>query len=327
MARTRIQFEQFCSPELARALERNPALLESQERTVTVMFCDIRGYSRMAERLGTRRSYDLLADVMDLLTDQIIEHNGIVVDFAGDGVLAMWNAPEDQAGHPAQAAGAALAIQRELPSIYENWKNDFERPVEVGIGINTGEAQIGNAGSRKRMKYGPRGNTINMASRVEGVTRLFGVPILITESTRSALPEGFSSRRIRRVRVKNIDTPVMLFELRDEDADEDWTALRKSYEDALSALEADDLNQAAPILRELICDARFQDADFNSKYERTITAWEQEDFAIAQKTIQNLLQDEGFHGEATILLLAQHTLQGQCGQSKGLFPVLDLDTK
>ena len=214
-----------------------------------------------------------------------------------------------------------------MPSIYENWKNDFERPVEVGIGINTGEAQIGNAGSRKRMKYGPRGNTINMASRVEGATRLFGVPILITESTRSALPEGFSSRRIRRVRVKNIDTPVMLFELRDEDADEDWTALRKSYEDALSALEADDLNQAAPILRELICDARFQDADFNSKYERTITAWEREDFAIAQKTIQNLLHDEGFHGEATILLLAQHTLQGQCGQSKGLFPVLDLNIK
>lgn len=249
--RVRAQFEQFCSPELACALERDPSLLDGHEREITVMFCDIRGYSRISERLGTAKSFDFLADVMERFTNCVIDRGGVIIDYYGDGLAAMWNAPIDQPDHAARACLAARDTLAALPSLNESWSGTLGMPLWVGIGINSGLAQVGNAGSWRRRKYGPRGHTVNLASRVEGATKQFGVPILISGSTRQRLPASFATRRLCQVRVVNIAGAVTLYELCGGEASPEWLSRRDTYEQALSCYESRRWEEACRLLDSL----------------------------------------------------------------------------
>lgn len=254
-ARNRVQFEQFCSPELARALEQNPALLDGHEREVTVMFCDLRGFSRIAERIGPNKSYSLLGDVMDRMTNRIIDHGGVIIDYYGDGLAAMWNAPANQADHASLACRAAQAMWSEVPAMNETWSAVVEAPLKIGVGINTGPAQVGNAGSRRRLKYGPRGHTVNLASRVEGATKRFSLPVLITGSTKAQLSDAFAVRRLCQVRVVGIASAVELYELCTDVPDAKWLARRESYERALASYEAGNCQDTIKCLETLTGDA------------------------------------------------------------------------
>ena len=149
-ARLRVQFEQFVSPVLARALERNPSLLEGRDREITVLFSDLRGFSRIAERIGPRDTYRLASEVMDRRTDQVMENGGVIVDFYGDGMEARWNAPMDQANHAARACRAAIGMQGELPALNARWESLLGEPLRIGVGINSGPALVGNAGSSRQ---------------------------------------------------------------------------------------------------------------------------------------------------------------------------------
>jgi adenylate cyclase len=231
-AQTRVQFEQFFSSELALALESNPALLKGQEREITVLFCDLRGFSRMSERAGAQQTYALLGDVMDRFTIRIMEFGGVVIDYYGDGLAAMWNAPTDDPDHVQRAAQAALAMLRELPAINQAWSTALGGPIAIGIGVNTGMAQVGNAGSRRRLKYGPRGHTVNLASRIEGATKLLRVPCLVSQFAEQQLPENFFRRRICRARLTGMTEPIHLYELMGQPSD-DWRRLQNQYERAL----------------------------------------------------------------------------------------------
>ena len=191
------QFAQFFSRELAYELERDPKLLEGRDRVVTILVSDIRDFSRIVERIGPRESCDLIVDIFERFTARIQEYGGVVVDYVGDGLLAMWNAPIERPDHGLNACRAALAILGELPDLNERWKCRIGAPLKVGIGVNTGEALVGNIGSSRKFKYGPLGHTVYLASRVEGATKQLGVPILITDSTRRQLaapwPRGGSA--------------------------------------------------------------------------------------------------------------------------------------
>lgn len=235
--RLRVQFDQFFSPKLARELETNPQLLDGKERIVTVLFSDIRGFSRMAQRLEPAQTCQLVGDVMERLTARVREFDGVIVDFAGDGMLAMWNAPTDQADHAILACRAALAMEGDLPALSAKWREVLGGDLGLGIGINTGKALVGNVGSQHRLKYGPFGHTVNLASRVEGATKQLGIPVLITSSTRELLGNGFATRRLARVRVVGIAGSVDLYELHAESASPEWTARRDAYETALGLFE------------------------------------------------------------------------------------------
>jgi adenylate cyclase len=245
LVRTRVQFEQFFSPELVRELERDPSLLEGQERDVTILFSDLRSYSRLSEKLGARDTYHLLTDVMDALTNRIVAHSGVVVDYHGDGMAAMWNAPSADQQHAVRACEAALSMLEEMPALNEAWAERVGGPLQIGVGVNTGSAQVGNAGSRKVLKYGPLGHTVNLASRVEGATKHLGVPFLITGTTREGLSDDFVTRRICQVRVVGIEGAVDLYECQQGPADEAWTALREAYESALALYEGASFDEAA----------------------------------------------------------------------------------
>ncbi len=197
-ARRRVQFEQFFTPDLAEALDRDAALLDGLEREVTVLFADIRGFSAVSEKIPPRLACELIRDVMEHLTARIMEESGVVVDYIGDGLLAMWNAPLEQPDHAIRACRAALAMREGLPELNTRWESRIGRAIGLGIGINSGAALVGNTGSHKKFKYGPLGHTVNLASRVEGATKQLGVGFLITGSTRERLGSRFATRRLCR---------------------------------------------------------------------------------------------------------------------------------
>ncbi len=247
-ARRHVQFEQFFSSELARELDRDPSLLEGHERELTILVSDIRGFSRIAEQLGPRETCLLMNDVLERLTYQIHEQGGIVVDYVGDGIMAMWNAPVAQFDHAARACRAALAMQGELPGLNEKWRTRIKKTLGLGIGINTGTALVGNTGCPRKFKYGPLGHTVNLASRVEGATKQLCVPSLITGSTHKQLDGAFATRRLSRVQLKGIDESVDLYELHSAAVEPDFQALRDRYESALSLYESGRWSEAGKTL-------------------------------------------------------------------------------
>jgi adenylate cyclase len=252
--RQRVQFEQFFTADLARELHRNPRLLEGQEREVTIMFSDIRNFSRLSEKLGPRDTCKLVATVMDMLTARIRDYGGVLVDYMGDGLIAMWNAPTDHPCHAASACRAALAMLAEMPGLSAQWQDVIAGNLTIGIGLNTGPAMVGNTGSTLKFKYGPLGHTVNLASRVEGATKHFGVPALISGSTRAHLGDGFATRRLCRVRVLGIAHPVDLYELHAERPAPEWSAKRDRYEAALALYESGQWHEVYCTLAPLLAD-------------------------------------------------------------------------
>ncbi|MCI0356962.1 MAG: GAF domain-containing protein [Planctomycetaceae bacterium] len=247
-ARARVQFEQFFSPELAGALQRDRGILAAQERELTLLFADLRGFSRVAERIGAAETYKLLSDILDRLTNQVMDYGGVVIDYYGDGLAAMWNAPTDQPQHADLAAEAALAMLGELPKLNEAWEEKLGTRIRLGIGLHTGTAQVGNSGSQRRLKYGPRGHAVNLASRVEAATKVLRAACLLTASTQSALTIAVPRRRVCRAQLSGMADPVDLFEL-PAAGDETWPARCERYEQALRCWEAERADECLAICR------------------------------------------------------------------------------
>ncbi len=244
-ARRRVQFEQFFTPDLATALDHDPALLDGRDREVTVLFADIRGFSAISEKISPRLACELIQDVMQHLTARVMETSGVVVDYVGDGLLAMWNAPVEQPDHAVRACRAALQMRDGLPELNRRWEGRIGKTIGLGVGINSGAALVGNTGSHQKFKYGPLGHTVNLASRVEGATKHQGVSLLVTGSTRNLLGNSFATRRLCRARVVGIHGDVELHELHAETASPEWQHRRESYERALALYEAGDWSDAA----------------------------------------------------------------------------------
>ena len=252
-AAARVQFEQFFTPQLATQLERDPRLLEGRDAEVTVLFADIRGFSRVSERLGPARTMDWIQDTMGALSDCVLEHDGVLVDFIGDELMAMWGAPAPQQDHAQLACLAARDMLAALPEINARWCDKVGATVRLGIGLNSGVARVGNTGSRQKFKYGPLGDTVNVASRVQGATKYLGADCLVTGATLAALPPGVAVRRLARVRVVNIEQPIDLYEIVAE-APADWPQRCTRYAEALEALERDEVDHAAECAARLTVD-------------------------------------------------------------------------
>jgi adenylate cyclase len=247
----RVQFEQFFSAELARELTLHPDLIEGRDTEVTVLFCDIRGFSAVAERLGPAGTMEWINDVFGALSECVLRHQGVLVDYVGDELLAMWGAPVDQPDHARLACRAAIDMWQTLPEINERWSPRLETLTRVGIGINTGPARVGNTGSQRKFKYGPLGNTVNLGSRVQGATKYLKTGMLLTAQTERLLDDSFATRRLCQARVVNIAEPVALYELRPQ-SDAGWQELRARYGEALGEFERRHFSKATAILGQLL---------------------------------------------------------------------------
>ena len=237
-------FEQFFTPELARHLAADPGLLDGREAAVTVLFADVRSFSKHSEKLGAAETVRWINDVMEELSHCVQAEGGVLVDYIGDELMAMWGAPAAQPDQAARAVRAGLGMYARLPALNERWQAALGEPLRVGIGINSGIAQVGNTGSRLKFKYGPLGNTVNLASRVQGLTKYLRCGVLVTTATRRQLDDGFVARRVVRGRVVNIEEPVDLFEVELAGADERRVFFAESQA-ALEALEGGEFAHAA----------------------------------------------------------------------------------
>ncbi|CAN5330907.1 hypothetical protein BH10PLA2_BH10PLA2_12200 [soil metagenome] len=238
------RFEQFFTPALASRLASDPGLLDGKECEVTVLVCDIRGFSRFSESLGAARTVAWIGDVMTRLSNCILDHQGVLVDYVGDEVMAMWGAPDDQPNQAARACQAALDMLAALPELNERWATTIGQAFSFGIGINSGPAHVGNVGSKVKFKYGPLGNTVNLASRVQGASKHLHCQLLLTSSVQKQIGNTFNCRRIGKIRVMNIEQPVELYELASADRP-GWAELKAAYETALASFEQGDFQSTA----------------------------------------------------------------------------------
>ncbi len=141
-----------------------------------------------------------------------------------------------------------------VPELNARWESVLGRPLGLGIGLNTGTAQVGNIGSRYKFKYGPLGNAVNLASRVQGATKYLKCRLLVTEATHQQLGAEFATRRLCTVRVVNIEEPVRLYEVTPS-GEPGWAEIRHTYESALAAFEAQGFRRAARLLAGLMAEA------------------------------------------------------------------------
>lgn len=245
------KFQMFFTPQLAEEMERDPSLLSGREADVTILFCDVRGFSRASELLSASQVFELINDLMETLSRCVLSHGGTLVDYIGDELMAMWGAPKPQPDHALRASRAALEMLTVLPEATARWANVLQTPLDVGIGLNTGQVRAGNTGSRLKFKYGPLGHTVNLASRVQGATKYLHARALVTGSTWAQLPPNFPGRKLCDVRVVNIQQPVAMHELFSP-AQPDWQALKMEYETALAQFEGGHFRSAALVLGNLL---------------------------------------------------------------------------
>jgi adenylate cyclase len=254
----RVQFEQFFTPQLAAQLEQDPQLLQGRDANITVLFADIRGFSRISEQLGPARTMTLIQDIMGTLSECVLECDGVLVDFLGDELMAMWGAPIAQNDHAELACRAAMKMIGRLIEINNRWRKETGTEIRLGIGINSGLARVGNTGSKQKFKYGPLGDTVNIASRVQGATKYLGADCLVTGSTLAALSEPPPSRRLARVRVVNIEQPLDVHELVSKPP-ADWASHCARYQEILDAMEAKNLTLAGDLVLKM-CEEYPKDA-------------------------------------------------------------------
>jgi len=245
-------FDRYLSPELVQRIASDPGQLElgGEERDMTVMFCDIRGFSRISEKLTPPRVIAFLIEFLTPTSEVLLAHKATIDKFIGDAILAFWNAPLDDPDHVRNAALASLALAEKIKELNASHRDHpgstWPGEVRIGIGLDSGPCCVGNIGSAQRLNYSLIGDTVNLASRIEGLTKVYGVTIAMGQGTASRL-EGFAEIEIDRVRVVGRDTPERLHCLlgaSEMAADPTFQDFRRRQEEFLSAYRSRDWDAA-----------------------------------------------------------------------------------
>lgn len=249
-------FDRYLSPELVRQIAADPGKLElgGEERDMSVMMCDIRGFSRISERYSPREVIEFLIAFLTPMSAILFAHKATLDKYIGDAILAFWNAPLDDPDHPVHAARAALAMIDETRALNAAMAQQDKVPwpgeVEIGIGLNAGLCCVGNMGSRERLSYTLIGDTVNVASRLEGLTKLYGVPVIMGEALALRLPD-FAVIELDRVRVVGRDAPMAIYALLGDErlrAEASFAAMAASHAAMLEAYRAQTWPQALAAL-------------------------------------------------------------------------------
>lgn len=212
-------FQQYVSPEVIRRLLVDPERVKPRKTPVTVLFSDIRGFTSISESLDAQELAELLNSYLTEMTRIIFRNQGTLDKYIGDAVMAIWGAPFDEPRHPTRCCEAALSMLARLSDMQKDWRARGMPVLDIGIGINTGIASVGNMGSALRYGYTAMGDTVNLASRLEGLNKEYGTRIIISESTYIALQnESILTRELDLIRVKGKAVPVTIYEILSEEA-------------------------------------------------------------------------------------------------------------
>jgi adenylate cyclase len=206
-------FGQYVPPELVEEMSRNPEHYSMEGRTaeLTVLFSDIRGFTSISEGLEPKQLTQLMNDYLGAMTSVIQDQRGTLDKYIGDAIMAFWGAPVDDAEHARHAVAAALRMQAALAGMNRSLTARGSPELKMGIGLNTGTMTVGDMGSSVRKAYTVMGDAVNLASRLEALTKQYGVDILVGEATRRVVKDVVF-REVDRVRVKGKDKPVSIYE-------------------------------------------------------------------------------------------------------------------
>ncbi|HEV8309401.1 MAG TPA: adenylate/guanylate cyclase domain-containing protein [Methylomirabilota bacterium] len=207
-------FGRYVSPEIARTVLESPGGLRlgGEKRDVTILMSDLRGYTRFAERADPTEVVQVLNGYLGRMAEIVIEHGGTIDEFIGDAVFAVFGAPLDHPDHAERAAACAVAMQLAMEEVNQRHVARGLPRLEMGIGLNTGEAVVGNIGSEKRTKYGVVGSVVNLAARVEACT--VGGQVLLSPSTYARVRDLAEVAPPMPVEMKGLGEPLLLYELR-----------------------------------------------------------------------------------------------------------------
>ena len=206
-------FGQYVPPELVDEMAEDPDSISvaGESRELTVLFSDVRGFTTISEGLDPAALTQLMNDMLTPMTHVIHEHRGTIDKYMGDAIMAFWGAPLSDPQHASHAIAAAIDMVARLPDINRKFAAKGWPEINIGVGLNTGIMSVGNMGSEFRMAYTVMGDAVNLGSRLEGLTKQYGVNIIVSEFTVAAAPE-YAYRELDRVRVKGKEEPVAIYE-------------------------------------------------------------------------------------------------------------------
>ena len=211
--RIRELFGKFTSPNVVNALIENQADIQigGENKEITILFCDIRGFTTYCEKRTPEEVVDILNEYLTKMSQVIIKYDGTLDKYIGDEIMAFWGAPLTQPQHARLAVQAGYEMMLELKKLEIAWRKAGREPFGMGLGINTGTSIVGNIGSNLRMDYTVIGDNVNLCSRVQSLTRKFNANFLITDHTYNYVKDIVKARKIGVLQVKGKSEPVMIF--------------------------------------------------------------------------------------------------------------------
>ena len=255
--RIRSAFGQYLSPALVEQLAQSPdkLVLGGEDREMSILFSDVRGFTTISElyKDDPQGLTSLMNSFLTPLTNAIIEHKGTIDKYMGDAVMAFWNAPLDDANHEINACEAALEMLRRVDTLNsqreQQAKESGQRfiPIKVGVGINTGRCVVGNMGSDLRFNYSVLGDPVNLASRLEGQSKNYGLPIILGSRTATAVGDKFAVLELDCITVKGKTEPESVYTVlgRSDVAGSDrFGQLRQNVNDMLARFRQQDFSGA-----------------------------------------------------------------------------------
>jgi adenylate cyclase len=227
--KVRAMFSSYVTERLVNEMINNPemAQLGGQKREITVLFSDVAGFTTYSENHQPEEVVAILNEYLGAMTDVVLKWEGILDKFIGDAIVVFWGAPMKQEDHAERAVRCALEMQERLDQLRLKWETEGKAPLSSGIGLNSGEAIVGNIGAQgKKMDYTVIGDHVNLGARVEGLTRRYDARILMTEYTLEKLRPAIAAGQFpgvsilgqERVIVKGKDTPVGIYSLTSVDS-------------------------------------------------------------------------------------------------------------
>jgi len=211
--RDKRRLARFFSPDVLRAVvrARDELSLAESRRVVTVLFSDLRGFTSIAEKLSPEQVGAMLREYLTEMTKVVFEHGGTVDKYIGDCVMALYNVPFADPDHAVKAVRTGLALQERTLAAAAGWEAKYGVTIKNGVGINTGEAVVGALGSQQRLEYTAIGDTVNLAARLEGLTKDYDASVIISESTFEIVKGVFVTRELGAVTVRGKSIPVKIY--------------------------------------------------------------------------------------------------------------------
>jgi adenylate cyclase len=249
-------FSQYLSPGVIELIEKDPEKYirtGGEMKELTILFSDIRGFTTISEKLAPDELVALLNEYFGQMTEIVFATNGTLDKYIGDAIMAFWGSPYPQEDHAFRSCSCALQMVSGLAKLNEKLEGAGRPPIGIGIGLNTGLVNVGNMGSERRLSWTVMGDNVNLASRLEGITKQYHVQLIISEATYRHVASQFVCRELDKIRVKGKTQPVNIYELMDVAENRAaHQSLITGFDRAMKAYRAQKWSAAANLFAEIL---------------------------------------------------------------------------